>query len=45
MPQRQHTSRKDQNAMFAVKRKEAEFRRRKQKAIRLGKLEAKAKAK
>lgn len=30
--------------MFAVKRKEAEFRRRKQKAIRLSKLEAKAAA-
>jgi hypothetical protein len=45
MPTRQHTSRKDQNAMFAVRRKEAEFRRRKQKAIRLAKLEAKAKTK
>ena len=31
--------------MFAVKRKEAEFRRRKQKAVRLAKLEKAAAAK
>lgn len=45
MPTRQHTSRKDQNAAFAIRRKEAEFTRRKAKAIRMAKLEAKAKAK
>jgi hypothetical protein len=41
MPTRHHLSRKGQNARFAVKRKAAEFRRRKQKAQRLAKLEKK----
>ncbi|MFZ2682117.1 MAG: hypothetical protein WAZ14_03435 [Patescibacteria group bacterium] len=42
MPSRHHISRKDRNARFAVTRKEAEFTRRKAKAKRLAKLEAKA---
>jgi hypothetical protein len=45
MPSRHHLSRKGQNARFAVKRKEAEFTRRKSKAKRLAKLEKKAAAK
>lgn len=45
MPTRHHISRKSANARFAVKRKEAEFTRRKSKAKRLAKLEKKAAAK
>jgi hypothetical protein len=45
MPTRHHISRKSANARFAVKRKEAEFTRRKNKAKRLAKLEKKAAAK
>jgi hypothetical protein len=43
MPTRTRLPRKKQNAAFAVRRKEAEFRRRKQKAIRMAKLEKAAK--
>jgi hypothetical protein len=43
MPTRHHISRKSANADFAIRRKEAEFRRRKQKALRLAKLEKAAK--
>lgn len=39
MPTRHHISRKSANARFAVKRKAAEFTRRKNKAKRLAKLE------
>ena len=41
MPTRHHISRKGANARFAVKRKEAEFAGRKNKAKRLTKLEKK----
>jgi hypothetical protein len=39
MPTRHSISRKSANADFAIRRKEAEFRRRKQKAVRMAKLE------
>ncbi len=42
MPSRHHISRKSANERFAVKRKEAEFTRRKAKAKRMAKAEAKA---
>ncbi len=42
MPTRHHISRKDANERFAIKRKEAEFTRRKSKAKRLAKAEKKA---
>jgi hypothetical protein len=42
MPSRHHLSRKQQNERFAVKRIEAEATRRKNKAIRMRKLAAKA---
>lgn len=45
MPSRHHLSRKGQNARFAVKREEGFAKRRKAKAIRMRKLEAKATAK
>ena len=43
MPSRQHLPRKKQRAATAVLRKAAEGRRRKQKAIRMAKLEKAAK--
>lgn len=45
MPTRHHLSRKEQNAIFAVKRENAFAKHRKAKAIRLRKAETKASAK
>lgn len=43
MPSRHHLSRKGQNALFAIKRENGFAKRRKAKAIRMRKLEAKTK--